>query len=76
MANAHSACCHDAMSIAAVPATAASKNSGRGPRRSSARPATIPPAPVMTRVALKIAPSAASGHRVPARIGPISTPYA
>jgi hypothetical protein len=34
----------------------------------------IPPAPVMTSVALKIAPSAASGQRVSAPIGPISTP--
>jgi len=47
---------------------------GRGPRRSSTRPAAIAPAPVMTSVALKIAPSAASGQRVSARIGPISTP--
>jgi hypothetical protein len=60
--------------MALAPAMPATRKTARGPRASSTRPATIPPAPVMTSVALKIAPSAASGQRVSVLIGPISTP--
>ena len=76
MANGSSVPCAEAASMAPVPATAATRKTGRGPRRSSTRPATIPTTPVTIKIALNIAPSAASGQCVSARIGWISTPYA
>jgi hypothetical protein len=60
---------NDATNMAPAPAMAATRNSGCFPARSSTRPASSPPTPVMSRMALKIAPSAASGQCVPALIG-------